>query len=142
KDEPEIEGSLAWISTEADDQTRTVRVRVNLPNNDGHLRANTFGTGRIVLREEPRANVVPSEAVHWDGDCYVVFVRDKDFLKEGALKFFHVRKVRPGVKDGETAEIIAGLLPGEVIASKNSVVLMGQLLKATLGLGEGCGCTK
>jgi cobalt-zinc-cadmium efflux system membrane fusion protein len=138
ENEPEIKGSLAWISTAADDQTRTVKVRVNLPNEDGRLRANTFGTGRIVLREEPRATVVPSEAVHWDGCCNVVFVRDKNFFNEGAPKFFHIRKVRPGVKDGETTEIIAGLLPGEVIASKNSVVLEAQLLKSNLGAGCGC----
>lgn len=136
-DEPEIRGSLAWISTEADEQTRTVKVRVSLPNGDGRLRANTFGTGRIVLRDEPRAMVVPSEAVHWDGDCSVVFVRDKNFLKDESPKFFHVRKVRVGVKDRDATEIIVGLLPGEVIASKNSVVLVGQLLKATLGAGEG-----
>ena len=82
---------------------------------------------------------MPSEAVHSDGDCNVVFVRDKDFLKEGAPKFFHIRKVRLGSKDGETTEIIAGVLPGEVIASKNSVVLEAQLLKSNLGAGCGCG---
>lgn len=134
----EVEGSLAWISTEADDQTRTVKVRVNLPNADGRLRANTFGRGRIVLRDEPRAIVVPSEAVHWDGCCYVVFVRDLDFLKPDAPKFFHVRKVRPGVKQNGMTEIIVGLLPGEVIAGTNSVVLESQLLKSNLGAGCGC----
>jgi cobalt-zinc-cadmium efflux system membrane fusion protein len=138
EDAAEVEGSLAWISTEADDQTRTVKVRVNLPNPDSRLRANTFGRGRIVLREEPRAIVVPSEAVHWDGCCHIVFVRDRNFLKPDAPKFFHVRKVRPGVKQQETTEIIAGLLPGEVIAGKNSVVLESQLLKSNLGAGCGC----
>jgi cobalt-zinc-cadmium efflux system membrane fusion protein len=131
----EVEGSLAWISTEADDQTRTVKVRVNLPNADGRLRANTFGRGRIVLREEPAATVVPTEAVHWDGCCHVVFVRDRNFLKEETPKFFHIRKVRLGVKQGDMTEIIAGLLPGEVIASQNSVVLESQLLKGNLGAG-------
>jgi cobalt-zinc-cadmium efflux system membrane fusion protein len=134
----EIEGSLAWISTEADDQTRTVKVRVNLPNSAGRLRANTFGRGRIVLREDPQAIVVPSEAVHRDGCCYVAFVRDRDFLKADAAKFFHVRKIRVGVKQGDMTEIIAGLLPGEVIASRNSVVLESQLLKSNLGAGCGC----
>lgn len=138
KDEPQIKGSLVWISTAADDQTRTVKVRVDLPNSDGKLRANTFGIGRIVLREEPRAVVVPSEAVHSDGDCSVVFVRDKEFLREGAPKYFHIRKVRLGVRDADTTEIIAGVLPGEVIASKNSVVLEAQLLKSNLGAGCGC----
>lgn len=133
--EPEIKGTLAWISSAADDQTRTVKVRANLPNADGRLRANTFGTGRIVLREESHASVVPNEAVHWDGCCHVVFVRDQDFFKEGAPKYFHIRKVRVGVSEGGNTEIIAGLLPGEVVASRNSVVLEAQLLKSNLGAG-------
>ncbi len=115
-----------------------MKVRVDLPNPDGRLRANTFGTGRIVLRDEPKAIVVPSEAVHWDGTCNVVFVRDKDFFKPDAPKVFQVRCVRVGVKDGATTEIIAGLLPGEVIASKNSVILEAQLLKSNLGAGCAC----
>ena len=138
KDESEIKGAVSWLSTSADAHTRTVKVRVDLPNADGRLRANTFGTGRIVLREEPTAITVPTEALHWDGCCNVVFVRDRDYLKQDAPKFFHVRKVRPGVKAGDTTEIIVGLLPGEVIASKNSVVLEAQLLKGNLG--EGCAC--
>lgn len=138
KNQPEIKGSIGWISTAADEQTRSVKVRVDLPNENGRLRANTFGIGRIILREEPNATVIPSEAVHWDGCCNVVFVRDKDYLRDDAAKFFHIRKVRLGVVDGDVTEIIAGLMPGEVIASKNSVVLEAQLLKSNLGAGCGC----
>lgn len=135
KGQPEITGSISWISTSADDQTRTVKARANLPNADGRLRANTFGTGRIVLREEPRAVVVPSEAIHWDGCCHVAFVRDKNYFQPDSPKYFHIRKVRLGVQNVDTTEIIAGLLPSEVIASKNSVVLEAQLLKSNLGAG-------
>jgi cobalt-zinc-cadmium efflux system membrane fusion protein len=134
----ESEGKVSWISTAADDATRTVRVRVDLQNGDGKLRANTFGTGRIVLRNEPKSIVVPSEAIHWDGKCNVVFVRDKNFFKADAPKVFYVRSVRLGVKDGDNTEIIAGVLPGEVIASKNSVVLEAQLLKSNMGAGCAC----
>ena len=84
KDEPEIKGTVSWISTAADDKTRTVKVRCDLPNPSGQLRANTFGLGRIVLRTEPQAIVVPTEAVHSDGDCNIVFVRDKNFFGETA----------------------------------------------------------
>jgi membrane fusion protein, heavy metal efflux system len=138
--EPEIQGALSWISTAADEPTRTVKVRVNLPNLEGRLKANTFGTGRIVLRQEPKATVVPSEAIHWDGSCSIVFVRDKNWLKRDAPKFFYVRSVRPGVKNGGVTEIIAGLLPGEIVAARNSVVLEAQLLKSNLG--PGCGCAE
>src|SRR5439155_12177191 len=109
---------VAWISTEADHKTRTIKVRAALDNAAGRLKANTFGTGRVVLREEPKAVVVPNGAVQWEGDCYVVFVRDKDFLKVGAPKVFHTRTVRIGVKDDKKTEIIAGALPGGVVAVK------------------------
>ena len=136
--EPDDRGLISWISTNTDDVTRTVKVRVDLANADGRLRTNTFGAGRIVLRDEPKAVVVPSESIHWDGTCNVVFVRDKNFMKPDAPKIFHVRSVRLGVKEGATTEIIAGLLPGEVIANKNSVVLEAQLLKGNMGAGCAC----
>src|SRR5262249_32478269 len=82
-----VKGTVSWISTETDDKTRTVKVRVDLPNPDRKLRSNTFGTGRIVLRDEPKATVIPTEAVHTDGDCTIVFVRDKNFFKEDSPKF-------------------------------------------------------
>ena len=131
----EAKGKIVWISTEADRKTRTVKVRVSLDNSHGRLRANTFGTGKVVLREESQAIVVPNTAVHWEGCCHVVFVRDKDFFKEGAPKVFHVRTVRPGAKDDKYTEIIAGLLPGEVVATKGSGVLRSQLLRNNLGAG-------
>lgn len=128
-------GAISWISTEVNHATRTVEVRVEIDNAAAALKANTFGAGRVVLRDEPAALVVPSEAVHWDGCCEVVFVRDKNYLREDAPKLFHVRKVRTGVRQDGVTEIIAGVLPGEVIASKNSVVLEAQLLKSNLGAG-------
>lgn len=128
-------GSITWKSTAVDRDTRTVKVRAELPNDDEHLLNETFGAGQIVLREEPDAIVVPKEAVHWEGCCYVAFVRDKDFLKKDAYKVFHTRMVRPGVTNGDTTEMIAGLLPGEVVVTKGSGVLRAELLKGNLGAG-------
>jgi cobalt-zinc-cadmium efflux system membrane fusion protein len=134
-DPAEAAGTVAWVSPAVDEKTRTVKVRADLDNADGQLRAGLFGAGRVVLRYEPYAVVVPKEAVHWEGDCFVVFVRDKDYLKEGAPKVFHVRKVRPGARDEQHVEILAGVLPGEVVASKGSAVLQAELLRAKLGEG-------
>ncbi len=132
-------GTVAWVSPAADEKTRTVLVRVELPNTSGGHHANTFGTAQVVLREEPKAVVVPSDAVHWEGDCNVVFVQDKDFAKPGSLKVFHVRSVRPGATDvtsaGPVTEIVAGLLPGEMVATTNSGILRTELLKNNLGAG-------
>ncbi len=136
----ETEGNISWISTSVDEKTRTVMVRAELSNSNGALRANAFGTGRIILREEKNAITVPSEAMQWDGDCHIVFVRDKKYFKKDAPKFFHIRKVRPGAKNETYTELLAGVLPGEVVVSKGSAVLRGELLKGNLG--EGCACCK
>jgi cobalt-zinc-cadmium efflux system membrane fusion protein len=131
----EVIGPVAWISPEADSKTRTVKVRVVLPNTEGRLRANSFGTGKILLREEHQAVVVPNSAVHWEGCCHIVFVRDKDYLKPGAPKVFHTRTVRLGAKNDQHTEIIAGVLPGEVVATRGSGTLRAQLLRSNLGEG-------
>jgi membrane fusion protein, heavy metal efflux system len=131
----EVTGKVTWISTAVDERTRTLQVRAELPNPDGRLRANTFGSGRVVLRTEARALVVPTEAVHWEGSCHVVFVWDKNFSKKGAPKVFHVRTVVPGVRNGPSTEIIAGLLRDEMVATRNSGVLRSELLKNNLGEG-------
>lgn len=135
----EVVGSLTWISTAADPQTRMVKVRAELPNPDELLRNETFGAGEIRLREEADAIVVPNEAVHWEGCCHVVFVRDKGYFdKPNSPKVFHVRTVRLGTKNEKHTEILAGVLPGEVVATKGSDVLRAELLKNNLG--EGCTC--
>lgn len=131
----EAEGKVDWVSTTADEATRTVRARADLSNPDGRLRASTFGKARVVIREEPAAVMVPDEAVQWDGSCHIVFVRDKNFFEKGSPKLFHTRTVRPGVKDNGDTEMIAGILPGEVVAAKGSGVLRAQLLKNNLGAG-------
>ena len=113
----EATGNITWISTEADHKTRTVKVRAALQNGDGRLRANTFGTGKVILHDQSQAVVVPSTAVQWEGCCHVVFVRDKDFFREGAPKVFHVRTVRLGAKDekqtGDRCRAAAGRSGGD-----------------------------
>lgn len=136
----ETSGRITWVSTEADPKTRTVKLRAAIENPAGRLRANTFGAGLVVLREEKEAVVVPTEAVQWEGCCHVVFVRDKDYLKDGSPKVFHVRTVRIGAKDGKNTEIIAGVVPGELVVTKGSTALRAELLKNNLG--EGCTCGK
>ncbi|MEX2118890.1 MAG: efflux RND transporter periplasmic adaptor subunit [Pirellulales bacterium] len=131
----EAAGQVTWISTAVDPRTRTVTVRATLENRSGDLRAHSYGSGQIVLREESQAIAVPSEAIHWDGSCHVVFVRDKNFFKKDAPKVFHTRTVRPAAKLDQFTELVAGVLPGEVVAGRGSAVLRAALLKNNLGAG-------
>ncbi|MBA2116129.1 efflux RND transporter periplasmic adaptor subunit [Bremerella alba] len=133
----EVLGRVDWISTGADAQTRMVKIRAVLPNPDGRLRDKTYGTGEIILREEPTAIAIPSESAHWEGCCRIVFVRDKHYFDSpDSPKVFHVRSVRLGASHNGFTEVVAGVLPGEVIATTGSDVLRAQLLKN--GLGAGC----
>lgn len=134
----EVSGQIAWISPSVDEQTRTLKVRAIIENPDGKLRDHTFGAGQIVLREEPNAIVVPKEAVQSTSDAHFVFVRDKNYFDEAAPKVFHVRQVRMGARDGQQIELLAGVLPGEVVATKGSSVILAQLLRSSLGAGCGC----
>lgn len=135
----EVEGRLDWINTAADSQTRMVQLRAILPNLEGKLRSETFGTGQVILREEPEAIVIPTGSSHWEGCCQVVFVRDKHYFDSpDSYKVFHVRSVRLGATNGKYTEVISGVLPGEVIAVAGSDVLRAQLLKNNLGAGCDC----
>ncbi len=121
-------GTVSWISTAVDEKTRTVGVRADIENPEGRLLASTFGKARITIREAPNAIAVPSEAVHWEGCCHIVFVRL-------AGEIFQTRKVRLGAKGGGFTEILAGVLPGEVVVTAGSHVLKSEILKSRLGAG-------
>jgi cobalt-zinc-cadmium efflux system membrane fusion protein len=123
-----VTGETAWISTAVDEMTRTVKMRANVANAEGSLRAHSFGRAQVVVRTTPNAIAVPSEAIQWEGCCYVVFVRLSDTI-------FQTRKVRLGARDSAFTEVVVGVLPGEIVATKGSHVLKSEILKSSLGAG-------
>jgi cobalt-zinc-cadmium efflux system membrane fusion protein len=117
----ETTGTVSWISTEVDDKTRTVRVRAEVENPDGQLRARSFGTGRILIAEQPEAVAVPSTALQWKGSDALVFIQQKDGLS------FEPRPVRLGLRDDDYTEVLDGVRPGEIVATTGSHMLKSQL---------------
>lgn len=133
-----IHGTVSWISPSVNEATRSVPVRVIVPNPDRKILAGSFGRGRIIVRSEPHAVVVPVEAVQSTSDAHFVFVRDKNFFDPQSPKFFYVRQVRLGARDDQYVELLAGAVPGEVVATRGSEILLAQLLRANLGVPCGC----
>jgi cobalt-zinc-cadmium efflux system membrane fusion protein len=123
-------GQLAWISTEVDDRTRTVRVRAEVENKDRQLRARSFGTGQIVIAEKPDAVVVPLEAVQRNGAGWILFVCAEDGLS------FEPRTVEVGLRDREYAEIVKGVSPGDIVATLGSHVLRSELFRSEIHGGD------
>ncbi|MGD9647368.1 MAG: efflux RND transporter periplasmic adaptor subunit [Pirellulales bacterium] len=135
----EVHSEISWISTEVDQRTRTVAVRAEVdnpimegsdPQYEGQrlLRANTFGRGRVRVREQPDSIVVPNQAVQWDEGAYFVFVRVADDT-------FEARPVKIGTVTDDSSEILEGLEPGAVIATIGSHVLKSEIQKLRSGEG-------
>lgn len=121
-------GTLSWISTAIDEQTRTVKVHADVENGDGAMLAHTFGRAYITIRDSANGIAVPSEAIQWEGCCHIAFVRLTDDI-------FQTRKVKLGVKSNGFTEVLIGLMSGEVVAAEGSHVLKSEILKSALGAG-------
>lgn len=129
----ELESTITWISTEMDVQTRTLRIRAEVENPvvstdpvTGQevriLRANTFGTGIVTLRETASAFVVPTSSILHDDSQPMIFT------KTGDLKFVRI-DVRIGVREPGFVQIESDLLrPGMEIVSQGSHVLKSEYI--------------
>ncbi len=81
-------GKVILISSVVDPDTRTVKVRTEVPNGDGRLRPDMFANVEIITASHQTAISIPLSAVLDDGGNSVVFVADGsveivDGLKEG-----------------------------------------------------------
>lgn len=95
--------------------TRTMRVRVELPNPKGQLRPGMFAD---VLLDLPPSDglTVPSEALVDTGEHQYVFVSH-----EGG--HFEPRAVRVGARAGGNVEILAGLAADETVVTTGNFLL-------------------
>lgn len=109
-----LRGKISAVLPEARSETRTLRVRVELRNPQGRLRAGMFATMRLGGSSE-EALVVPAEAVIRTGQRVVVYV------VEQPGRFTPVQ-VRLGRELGDKLEVLQGLQPGQ------QVVASGQFL--------------
>ncbi len=123
-----VTAKVSHISPEVDEKTRRVKVHAEFDNSDGRLRPNDFGMGRILIREEPKAMVIPSEALQSDGSGNLVFVRTSD-------KSFAVRPVHTGLREGNVIEV-GGVQAGEEVVTTGSFALLSELLKERIVGGD------
>jgi Cu(I)/Ag(I) efflux system membrane fusion protein len=123
----EFEGRVALIYPEIEMQTRTAKVRIELPNPDGLLMANMYAEVEIESGSAEAVVTVPDSAVIDSGDRQVVIV-DKG---EGR---FEPRDVKLGARGEGVIEITDGVAEGErVVVSANFLIDAESNLKAALG---------
>jgi cobalt-zinc-cadmium efflux system membrane fusion protein len=121
-------GRVTWLSSDVDRRTRTVKVRAEFENPEGILRAQSFGTARIVTRDDKEAVLVPKDAVQWEGCCNVAFERQSPTE-------FVPRKLRLGYDAGDYYEVLHGLSGGETVVTQGSFILKTELQKGSIGAG-------
>ena len=100
-----IAGTVAEISPTADPLSRTVRVKVDLPETAG-LRSGQFGWLAVPLSEASFL-FVPTQALVRRGQLEILFV-----AAEGKAQ---MRLVRSGKQTAQGIEILAGLASGETV---------------------------
>jgi Cu(I)/Ag(I) efflux system membrane fusion protein len=110
-----ISGRIDTIYPEIDMMTRTGKLRIELPNPDGRLRANMFAEVEIMLGGAPVVQV-PEGAVIDTGDRQVVILD----LGEGR---FRPEPVTVGRKGGGMIEIVSGVSAGDVVVSSATFLI-------------------
>jgi cobalt-zinc-cadmium efflux system membrane fusion protein len=123
------EGTVTWVGVQVDPTTRTTRVRAELANPDGRLRANLFGQAEVQVGDERQAVVVPKAAVQRKDDADVVFLP-----QEGGV-YRPQRVVARPIDRRDVVEVAWGLEPGQPVVTKGSFLLKTEIMKGAIGAG-------
>jgi cobalt-zinc-cadmium efflux system membrane fusion protein len=124
----DFSGAVSWISPEVDARTRTIRVRAEVANPAGLLRANLYGTGSIQIGEVHEMLMVPRVAVQSHEDHPVVFVRKSETEYEP-------RRVALGHEELGFCEITAGVKEGELVVTTGSFLFKTELNRGAIAAG-------
>jgi Cu(I)/Ag(I) efflux system membrane fusion protein len=123
-------GKVSFIAPVLNEKTRTVRVRVELPNKDARLRPGMYAS--VVIAEAlPSELTVPLSAVIDSGTRQVVLVQ----VAEGR---FQPRVVQLGARNEEQVAVLQGLAQGETVVTRANFLIDAESnLKAALsGFGS------
>ncbi|MFN3883409.1 MAG: efflux RND transporter periplasmic adaptor subunit [Rhodocyclaceae bacterium] len=120
-------GKVSYLYPTMNEATRTVPVRIELPNPDGLLRPGMYAKAEIKVGAGRTALAVPLAAVIDGGVTQRVIVQEE----EGR---FEPREVRLGLRNDDYVEVKAGLREGErVVVAANFLIDSESNLKAALG---------
>lgn len=121
-------GTLDVLSGTMNEQTRTVKARIVVPNPDGQLRPGMFVNIRVFLRGGGSVLAVPKGALLADEGRTFVFVH-----KEG--DYWVRRPVILGKRLGDMVEIRGGIAAGQRIVTDGSFLLKSDVLRGKMGAG-------
>ncbi len=124
----EFTSRISYVALAVDLRTRTVVARAPLTNDDGALRANLFGRGRIAVTDPSVAVLVPRAAVQRARGVHLVFVR----MSEDS---FEARRVSLGPAEGELVSVSGRVKAGDDVVTEGSFLLKTETLRESIGAG-------
>ncbi len=120
-------GRVSFISPVLNAKTRTVQVRIELPNPHGRLRPAMYAKVELATGHAAPVLSVPLSAVLDSGVRQLALVQ----VAEGR---FEPRALKLGRRDGEFVEVLDGLAEGEQVVTKANFLLDAESgLRAALG---------
>lgn len=122
----EFRGKVVFVSPRVDEETHTVRIRVDVENQRRLLKFGMSVTGKILSESEREAIVIPLESLQSLNNAWAVFVKTNE-------ESFEMRQVQKGNESDEQVEILNGLNEGEMVVVHGSFILKSELLKDQLG---------
>jgi cobalt-zinc-cadmium efflux system membrane fusion protein len=121
-------GTVDFVSPSIDEASRTVKLRVTVPNPDGRLLAGMFAAVQVFLPGDQEALVLPRLAVMEDEGRSFVFVHHHD-------DFYVRRPVTTGRTWGDRTEITEGLNGDEIIVADGAFLMKSDVLRSKMGAG-------
>ncbi len=119
-------GKVRFVEPEVDEKTRTVGLRLEVPNRDGRLRAGMYATVRFTPVVAQDAVVIPVSAVLRTGERNVVIVA------EGHGNFTP-HDVELGAESGRYVQVLSGIQAGrQVVTSAQFLIDSESNLRAAL----------
>lgn len=116
-------GTITYVSDVLDAATRTMRLRITVPNPKKLLKPEMFATVRVYAEPEPEVAMVPVSAVQRSVDGSYVFVQ----LDGGT---FEKRPVVLGPETDQVVAVLDGLRDGERIVTTGTFVLRSEFEKS------------
>jgi cobalt-zinc-cadmium efflux system membrane fusion protein len=120
-----FEGRVDMVGDTLDPQTRTVPVRIAVPNLGARLRPGMFASVQISEPQTTSAVFVPEEALQEINGQTVVFVSP-----DGTR--FRAQAVNVGLHSRGKAEITSGLRQGDRIAVSGAFMIKSDMLKGSM----------
>jgi len=117
----EFVGRVTYISDVLDAQTRTARIRCDVPNPDASLKLDMFATVLLPTTFSMEALAIPAESIQQIDGMNVVFIRTGATTFE--RKTVHIGRTIQG-----TAEVLGGLDGGESVVTKGAFHLKSIVL--------------